>query len=362
MTKIDYAMKKAIKDGAFPGAVLLFSEKNEIKFHSSYGKSNIFTGELVTKETIFDLASFTKPLATTLAMMILAQDEIIDPEEKISTVLPQFKNTDKESILVRHLLTHTSGYDAHRPYFEQLRNIEFFQRKAFLKKLLIQEKLINPIGKMTVYSDLGFMVLHWIIEEVTGTSLDIFVHEKIFEPLGLSNLFFPASNFLEKNLKIQYAATEKCPWRNKVLMGEVHDDNTYVIGGVCGQAGLFGDAQSVYFLLKILMEVYCGFIKKHKIFNEKVLRYFLSKQKNTHRTLGFDTPTRPGSSSGKYFSENTVGHLGFTGTSFWMDLERQIIVILLTNRVHPRRDNIKIRKFRPYIHDLIMAGLLKNKY
>ncbi|NVM22381.1 MAG: serine hydrolase, partial [Desulfobacterales bacterium] len=155
-----------------------------------------------------------------------------------------------------------------------------------------------------------------------------------------------------------YAATEDCPWRGKILDGEVHDDNAYAMGGVAGHAGLFGTAKDVYGILKELLNVYEGKPNSGLFHLDVVETFFQHRSDAGSWALGFDTPTRPDSSSGRHFSDQSIGHLGFTGTSFWMDLLRGIIVVLLTNRIHPSRQNEKIKAFRPLLHDSIMETIL----
>ncbi len=157
-----------------------------------------------------------------------------------------------------------------------------------------------------------------------------------------------------------YAATENCPWRKKVLRGEVHDENTFAVGGVSGQAGLFGSAAEIFQLLRALKRAYDHPEIPHP-FDGRLIRLFWERQKQpagTTRALGFDTPSEIGSSAGRFFSPKSVGHLGFTGTSFWLDLERDLTVILLTNRIHPTRTNEKIKAFRPKLHDLVFQETL----
>ena len=181
-------------------------------------------------------------------------------------------------------------------------------------------------------------------------------------PLGLRKLLFVdlnSPNLTSMAHKERFAATEFCPWRKILLNGAVHDDNAYALGGIGGHAGLFGDAAEVYSLLSELLDVYHG-RNNSDVFQQKVVQTFLSQQENTGRALGFDMPSEKESSSGRYFSKETIGHLGFTGVSFWVDLMRKIIVILLTNRVHPSRDNLKIKAFRPRIHDSVMKWVLFN--
>ena len=178
--------------------------------------------------------------------------------------------------------------------------------------------------------------------------------DEIYQPLGLKNLFFISNNLAKT--RNSFAATENCPWRNKIVEGQVHDENAYVVGGIEGHAGLFGTADNVHRLLAELLSIYYG-ERKSKIFHQDLLKHFFKRLPGTDKALGFDTPSLTESSCGHHFSENSVGHLGFTGTSFWMDLERSVIVILLTNRVHPSRKNEGIKKLRPEIHDAVMAAI-----
>ena len=218
----------------------------------------------------------------------------------------------------------------------------------------MQEPLINAVGKAVLYSDLGFMILAWVVEHLTQRRLDHFVFEEIFQPLGLNHLFFTGKNIEDK--RGAFAATENCPWRQKILEGQVHDENAYAVGGIEGHAGLFGTAGDINRLLVELLFTYHGRTNTG-LFQKEPLHQFFKRLPGTDKALGFDTPSRTGSSCGRSFSQNSVGHLGFTGTSFWMDLERSVIVILLTNRVHPTRDNERIKEFRPKLHDMVMDAI-----
>ncbi|MCP4351262.1 MAG: serine hydrolase [Desulfobacterales bacterium] len=358
MEQVDKLMKQALHDSVFPGGALLVSKQGSVVFFEAYGYANIFSKCKMTKDTIFDLASLTKPLATTLAIIMLIQQGKLDIEQSIGHVLPVFKKTEKEQIKIKHLLTHNSGYPDHRPYYDQLRLLPADTRKSALREFLVKEPLVYSTGDKTIYSDLGFMVLEWIIETVSGKRLDHFADENIYKPLGLENFFFVETSEFKGTSEIQkfqgkFAATELCPWRNILLEGQVHDDNAYAAGGIQGHAGLFGTAGDVCILLSELLADFYGHSSKG-LFNKDILKIFFEQQGNTGRTLGFDLPSPSKSASGSYFSKKTAGHLGFTGTSFWMDLERNIYVILLTNRVHPSRNNIKIKAFRPKLHDAVM--------
>jgi CubicO group peptidase (beta-lactamase class C family) len=356
---IDGLMKDAVSGNVFPGGVLLVSAGDTIVFFKAYGVENLFSGRPVTQKTVFDLASLTKPLATTLAVMKLIQRSDLTLDQKLGSILPSFKNTDKEKIRIEHLLYHNSGFPDYRPYYKLTRNLEPGQRKDALRELLVKEPLVHPPGRKVVYSDLGFMVLCWVVETVSGIRLDHYVMENIYRPLNLNSLFFVAVD--KKPPQAKFAATERCPWRGILLEGVVHDDNAYSVGGIEGHAGLFGTAGDVFYLLSELSADYRG-DSKAKLFDSELTRRFLHSNKHTGRALGFDTPSSVNPSCGRFFSKRTVGHLGFTGTSFWMDLDRNVMVILFTNRIHPSRDNNRIKAFRPKLHDTVMENFIDGEF
>jgi len=350
-------MQKGIADGVFPGAVLLVADGETILFHQPYGVADIFNRCPVTRDTLFDLASLTKPLATTVAVMKLVEQGRLQLEQTLGTVLPAFAATDKSGIPIRRLLDHTAGLPDWRLYYKVLSQRPPEERKSFFLDLLVKEPVVHPVGEKTVYSDLGFMILSRVVEKIVGEGLDRFVRREVYRPLSLDDLFFPGLGGIGSE-KI-FAATEQCPWRKKLLCGEVHDDNAWAAGGVDGHAGLFGTARDVHRLLVELRLAYKG-ASATLFWRQETATDFLTRTPEAERALGFDVPAAANSSSGAYFSPNSVGHLGFTGTSFWMDLGRDVIVILLTNRVHPSRENIQIRNFRPMLHDSVMESWTGN--
>jgi CubicO group peptidase (beta-lactamase class C family) len=354
MDQVDQLMRQAVARAVFPGAVLLVAFRSEVVFRAAYGQANLFTGEKMTERTIFDLASLTKPLATTLAVMNLVQSGRLSLNQTLGTLLSGFETSAKSQIRIEALLRHTAGYPAYRPYFRILMHLPAPKRLEQLHEFLRNEPPAGREDGQALYSDLGFMVLGAVIEAVTGQSLDRFVTETIYRPLGLASLRFmkPA----QEPPRGRFAATELCPWRHALLMGVVHDENAYAMDGVQGHAGLFGCADDILALLLALGQAYAG-RSDHPLFATELVRRFLTRPPGVDRALGFDAPSRIGSSAGRLFSPNSVGHLGFTGTSFWMDLTQQVIVILLTNRVHPHRFSTSIRSFRPRLHDAIMTAL-----
>jgi CubicO group peptidase (beta-lactamase class C family) len=350
-------MQWGVTDGVFPGGVLLVAKDGRVLFLEAFGLARLTPKRPMTIDTVFDLASLTKPLATTLALILLVQEGKLKLDQELGSVIRGFSLSDKAHVTVRQLLSHTSGLPDYIPYYKQLTAIEPSERKPALRALLLSEPLIQKPGRASLYSDLDFMILEWLVEVAAQKPLDRFVEESVYGPLGLKHLFFVPLREDKSRNDLPFAATEACPWRGEIMDGQVHDDNAYALGGVAGHAGLFGTAQDVYGLLQELLNTYRGGLSTG-LFETRVVQAFFERQSNAGTwALGFDTPTRPDSSSGKHFSDHSVGHLGFTGTSFWMDLEKAVVVILLTNRIHPTRENERIKAFRPLLHDAVMEAI-----
>ena len=353
-------MQRGVQNSVFPGGVLLVAKEGRVVFFEAFGLARLTPERPMTTGTIFDLASLTKPLATSVALMLLVQQARLNLDQVLGSAIADFSGTNKQYITIRQLLSHTSGLPDYRPYYKELVELPPSERKGSLRALLLSEKLIHEPGQACLYSDVGFMILDWVVEVTAQKPLNYFAEESVYGPLGLKHLFFIPLGVAEGRDDQPYAATEDCPWRGKILDGEVHDDNAYALGGVAGHAGLFGTAQDVYGLLKELLNVYEG-KPNNGLFRRNVVQTFLERQTDSGSwALGFDTPTRPDSSSGQYFSDQSVGHLGFTGTSCWVDLLKGVIVILLTNRIHPNRENERIKAFRPLLHDTVMDSILRK--
>jgi serine-type D-Ala-D-Ala carboxypeptidase len=357
-SQIDQTMKEAVEEGVFPGAVLLVGVGEEIVLHQAYGQAaRLPQPRPMQLDTVFDLASLTKPLATTLAVMVQVARGKLHLDDPIENLGGSFSYPGKEKITLRQLLAHTAGFPAWLPYYLELERWDG-DRKAALRRMVRREPLRNTPGSQTLYSDLGFIFLDWILEETSGRDLHTWTREHIYQPLGLKEMGFRSLTAAGTENLEKYAATEDCPWRKKIMCGEVHDENTYAAGGVSGQAGLFGTALEVFRLLREIKQAYDS-PGASRLFDGNLVRTFWARQEtseNHPRALGYDTPSGTESSAGRFISPNSVGHLGFTGTSFWFDLDRDLLVILLTNRVHPTRTNEKIRRFRPLIHELIFSA------
>jgi CubicO group peptidase (beta-lactamase class C family) len=361
-------LQKGVLEEVFPCAAAGISFNvgpKKRKIIAYYGNASLYPQKRkLKKNTYFDLASLTKPLATTMAILSLVKIKKINIDEKLPSLLEIKIQDEKKKITVRQLLGHCAGFPAHRDYYKILKDIPLKKRGDFVEKLLLKEKLEYVPESKAIYSDLGFMLLGRIIEKKSGCSLDKFVKENILKPLHLENNIFFNPLYKEKQTQRNkdFAATEICPWRKKILYGEVHDDNCYAMGGVAGHSGLFGNIEGVTALADIILDMWKG-NKKHPNIDNKDLKNFLIKQKKipgSSRTSGFDTTTKTGSSSGKYFSKKSAGHLGFSGTSLWIDPEKKIVVVLLSNRVHPSRENKKIVQFRPFFHDMVIERIFLN--
>ncbi len=349
---------------------MLVGREDEIVYEQAFGsRSLVPTKSLMQTTTIFDLASLTKPLATTVAFMLLIGEKKVQLDDRVTRFFPTFGVFGKNAVTFRHLLNHSSGLPGWRPYYEEIiraekgGKINFVASRAakhYVFEQIHREKPVSPSGRQSLYSDLGFIILGETVEAISGVTLDRFCQDRIFWPLGLRcTSFIDLTKLKTRRLQPvpEVAPTENCPWRKKVLYGEVHDDNAYAVGGVAGHAGLFSSARDVHHLLARLNRCLRG---KDAFLSQNLMQEFFSRDetvKNSTYALGWDTPSENGSASGQYFSPRSVGHLGFTGTSIWWDLEKNCHVILLSNRVHPTRKNEKIKTFRPQIHDLIMKTL-----
>ncbi len=348
----------AVPDTVFPGAVLLVCRRKKTLFFEAVGNASLVpTPRPMTRKTRFDLASLTKPLATALAVLWFVSQEKIQLDASLPELLPSAHiPEDKQEITLRQLLCHCSGLPAWKPYYLALRTLPQEGRKTQIRQKILKESLVYPPATETIYSDLGFLLIEWIIEEISGQDLYHFTRQNLFGHMGCATPGFLPLDQETNPDPTEFAYTEYCNWRGRVLAGQVHDENAYVLGGVAGHAGLFGTASEVKCILDTILDTLSS-TSTSAPWSREDLAEFLRPARldpSSSWALGFDTPATLNSSAGKYFSPDSVGHLGFTGTSFWLDLEKEIAVILLTNRVHPSRDNEKIKEFRPLLHDAVM--------
>ncbi len=370
--RVNRAIDKAIERSEMPGAVVYarMPKQGEVLEHFSRHGLAVVRPERIpmTRETLFDLASLTKPIATTTAILLLVGDGILNLDDPVAKHLPAFAERDKEGVTLRHLLTHSSGLKPWRPYHELLiekerktgeRLIGTPAARELVLDRTLRSGLVHDPGAAAVYGDLDFIVLGALVEAVTRQAFDVFCAERIFGPIGMKDTFFvplaEGGSALPEPVKRRVAATENCPWRGRVLWGEVHDPNASVMGGIAGHAGLFASVDDVMRFAQTLLDVYHG---RSELWPRELLERFTTRQglpETSDWALGWDTPTAGASSSGEHFATRSVGHLGFTGTSLWIDLESEAVVVLLTNRHHlvEKRSRFDLR---PQVHDLILEA------
>ncbi|HDK27699.1 MAG TPA: hypothetical protein ENG48_11520 [Candidatus Atribacteria bacterium] len=351
--KIDQFIQQEIKKNTFPGVVLGIVNDNKILYKKSFGYAQLEPDKIKMKDnTIFDLASLTKVMATTIAVMQLIEKGKINLESYIKHFYPRLPDEKKE-ISIFHLLTHTSGFPAIIRLWNQGLN---YEEKI---NCVLDNPLETKVGEKIIYSDLNFILLGDLIWRITGQRIDKYANQHIFQPLGMAMTTFNPLKSFPNMKKNDYAATEMCKWRNRVIVGEVHDENADSFNGVSGHAGLFSTINDLCIFLQMLLNdgIYRG-IRVLSSGSIKLMGKDWTSNLNNHRGLGWDLIKNSHSSGGVLFSEKSFGHTGFTGTSIWVDPKSKIGVGLLTNRVHPTRENTKIISFRPRLHNLIASIIL----
>ncbi len=340
-----HLLRAGIEQRALPGAVLAVSLGNDLCALKAVGRFTYDPASPeVTADTIFDLASVSKIVATTAMAMILYERGLLDLDTPVQAIIPEFSGSDprRAQVTMRMLLAHSSGLPAYIRLFEQA------STRAALLLAACRTPLETAPGERSEYSDIGFIVLGEALVRLAGEALDVFGRREIFGPLGMTQTCFnpPAA------CKPRIPPTEDDrKFRHRVVQGEVHDENAWVMGGVAGHAGVFAPAPD---LIR-----FGSAILGNALVRPETLLVF-SRQHAAHfgnpRALGFDIPSQP-SQSGRYFSRHSLGHLGFTGTSLWMDPERGLCVVLLTNRTWPDRASQEIKQIRPAVHDAVGEAL-----
>jgi len=347
------------------GAVILVRDRNGVVFHEAYGlRQSVPSSLAMTKGTLFDLASLTKPVCTSLLAMIMTQKGKLDLDQSLETWFHPIGDPAKRRITVRQLLSNRSGLPGWRPYYQEYAKDRYPISADELAQRVLAEPLEMLPGAGEIYSDLGFILLGRILERASGLPLDQLFQEELAQPLGLRQMGYRRGDGHQGELagtEENIAATERCGWRNRVLVGEVHDENCHLLGGVAGHAGLFSTADD---LDRIVSELFKAFHGRSRLFSVTAMKAFFERQVAPPRgtwALGWDTPSEQDSTAGRYYSKNSFGHNGFTGTSLWVDFDRNVSVVFLTNRVHPSRENTAIRALRPEVHDVVFEELLPRQ-
>ncbi|MCP4757222.1 MAG: beta-lactamase family protein [Proteobacteria bacterium] len=350
--KVGRLVDQAIKSKIFPGIEILLAKSGTILFHQAFGRlEGTANSPQLVKNSLFDLASLTKPLATATAVLHLVESGRLNLDEKATVIIPEFYRSETAKINIRQLLTHTSGL----PDWIALYESNFDKSRGWKK--LVRTGLQYEPGSEAVYSCLGFILLGEIVRRISKTSLSDYCKNFIFSPLDLPNLLFnpdPARSDI--------VPTAYCPLRKKTLRGIVHDENAFLFDGEGGNAGLFGTAEEIHRFCLMLLSG--GEINGVRVFSPRAIRNLFMNHNPVSippRTLGWDYNTGNAEymSCGDLMPAGSVGHLGFTGTSLWLDPNSKIVVILLSNRINlAREENIPLmRAFRPQMHDLLLSTI-----
>ena len=349
INKVKTLLHESVADFAWPGGVLIAGKNGKIFLHEAVGFHTHEKKHATRKSDIFDLASITKVIATTSAVMKLVESGQLDLDEKVVTYLPDFKGKQpkyfqqKSKMTIKHLLTHTGGLPPFKQYFLMDGDV-----KTRLDSVFNTEPIIG-LKEETKYSDVGLITLGKVIEKVSGFPLDEFVDSLVFKPLGMNTTFYnPSPEKFRRIVPTEIAEG----YRSGLIHGEVHDENAYSLGGVTGHAGLFSTAEDLAVFSQMMLNG--GIYDWKRIFKEETVKLFTSKANlvaGSSRCLGWDSPDGK-ASGGVYLSDSSFGHTGYTGTSLWIDPENNMFVILLTNAVHPNRSwkDPKYYDWRQRIH------------
>ena len=346
LAKIDHVVERGISAGGYPGAAVVVGRRGAAVWEKGFGNLGWErnSAPVTAERTIYDLASLTKVVGTTSALMVLYDEGKIHLDDPVSDYIPAFSGGAKDRVTLRMLLEHRSGLPAGRDLWRSAHSPEEARAQV------ISTPLGCEPGRCYEYSDLGADMLGFVVEAVSGERLDQFLEERVFGPLGMTDTFFRPAD----SLKARVAPTETNPPRGYPLQGEVHDENAYALGGVAGHAGLFSTANDLAVFAQMMLDG--GEYDGIRIIADSTIALFTTRAAGT-RALGWDTCGGSGS-CGKYLGEDAYGHTGFTGTSLWIDPERDMFVVLLTNRVHDARAKRPAKVIADVRADLADAAVL----
>ena len=353
-------LRQAIGGGAFPAASVEVGRADQAIWRDATGRLTYdSSSQPVDRETIFDLASLTKVIATTTLVMRAVDDARLSLDDPVNRWLRDWRGADRAGVTIRDLLAHASGLSAYLPFFRD------YTGRAEFEHAICSLPLEYPPRSQSIYSDLGFMLLGFILEDAQPSGPAFSGAAGALDPSRrLATQFHRLASFFTaeplrfnppRSWRNRTAPTELDEWRGRVLVGEAHDENTWALGGAAGHAGLFGTAAAVGAFARAALRTIAG---EPILASPETMRLFITRTDvpGSSRALGWDTML-PTSSCGSHFSATSIGHTGFTGTSLWIDWERDLYVVFLTNRVHPSRSNEAIRRLRPQLHDAIVGEL-----
>ncbi len=355
-------LEDAVKAGAFPAACVEIGRRGAVVWRQAFGTlTSDPDSPPAEASTIFDLASLTKVIATTPLAMRAMDDGLLTLDDTVASWIPEWRGSDRQHVTIRDLLAHSSGLTAYLPLYR-----DYTGRAEFQPAIAALPLEYEPRAQ-SLYSDLGFILLAFILEDARarastppvpgafdpGTSFAL-QFRKLATLVTEQPLAFRPPRYLRDRI----APTEHDPWRGRTLVGEVHDENAWALGGVAGHAGLFGTAAAVGSFARAVLHTIHG---ESLLARPETMRAFIRRTTvaGSSRALGWDTML-PTSSSGALLSPTAIGHTGFTGTSLWIDWEGDLYVVLLTNRVHPTRTNDMIRDLRPRFHEAVVAEIAES--
>lgn len=344
---VQQVMTRALSDSAFPGAIAVVGTHSGVVAAVAVGALDWSAGSGTPNEaTLWDLASLTKVVALTSAVMQLSSSGKLNLDAPVQRYIPEWTGPWKDQVRVRDLLTHTAGLPAWRPLYKEA------ESRAGAIALVVSTPLEVAPGQRTVYSDLGAILMGQIVERVSGEPFDEYVKERIFTPLGMRTTRFRPPTAWRDHI----APTEVDPWRQRHLRGEVHDENAFRLGGVSSHAGLFSSAADLTRFARMLLGL--GALDGVRVLDSTTLKAFTTVQdaRLSARGIGWET-ANGNNSGGRRMSRRAFGHTGFTGTSLWVDPERDVFVLLLSNRVNPTRENRRIGDVRISLADAAMTAM-----
>jgi CubicO group peptidase (beta-lactamase class C family) len=351
--RLDEALLQALEAGASPGVEALVLVGHKEIYHRAFGFAETVPEEIpLQKDSVFDVASLTKVMVTTPLVLMLAEEGRLALEDPVSRFFPEYVGGGRESVRLRHLLTHTSGVGNLPGTYLLLSG-----KEAYLQAILAWP-LRHPPGERRIYSDFGMMLLGFVVEKVSGQTLDSLADQRIFRPLGLRRTqFYPPLAW-----RWRCAALEICPWRQGLVRGVVHDENCYAMGGIAGHAGLFSTAEDMAVFSRMLLNG--GTWSGKRVLEEESIEAMLADQNipdATFQRLGWQVQEEIGQKTGWLLSPKTFGHTGFPGDSLWIDPDHETVAILLSNAIHPYRDQADRTLLRKGFHE-ILTGALEDRH
>lgn len=353
LSRIDDIMHEAIFDSTFPGGVVTVVKNGTVAYHRGFGYQTYDKLNKIDEDAIYDLASLTKVTTTTPAIMKLVEEGEINLDDKVGKYISEFNEGDKKNITIENFLLHNSGLPPFRVYIDSLKSEEK------IIKAVKNEPLIYQTGTDYRYSDLGFILLGEIVEKVTGKTLDKYVEDEFYNPLGMFDTFFNPHK-LGTYIARRIPPTEiDTTYRDTTVHAYAHDERAYYLNGVAGHAGLFSTGHDLAKYCQMLLND--GWYAGHQFLKESTIETFIKKQsKQVNRGYGFDRKSDGFSTAGSLMSEKAFGHTGFTGTSYWMDPNNDLAVIILTNRTYPYRSyGENISKIRAKVADVVMSSIVE---